>query len=293
MKGYILINAYSDNEDYLYQAHRLREEFSARGVEAEIVRNGCGIVSIGKDGKSTLAIRADFVVYLDKDKYTARLLEKGGVRLFNRAESIFTCDDKMVTHIALADNGIPMPESVPAPFCYTPSAAIAEEECRAIEEKLSLPVVVKCSYGSLGKEVFLAKDRAELSALADKLRFTPHFYQKYIAESKGKDLRVIAVGGCAISGMVRTSRGDFRSNMALGGSGEPFVLTEEVRVLAKKIAEILKLDYCGIDLLFGKDGFTVCEVNSNAYFGGTERVTGINIAAAYAEHIIACVKAGH
>jgi RimK family alpha-L-glutamate ligase len=292
MKGYRLINAYSDNEDYLYQAYRLREEFSRRGVEAEIVRNGIGIVSIGKDGKSDLAIRADFVVYLDKDKYTARLLEKGGVRLFNRAESIFACDDKMVTHIALADNGIPMPESIPAPFCYTDDAAIGENDCRAIEDKLSLPVVVKCSYGSLGREVFLARDREELLALAEKLRFTPHFYQKYIAESFGKDLRVIAVGGRAISGMVRTSRGDFRSNMALGGSGESFALTEEVCVLAKKISDILKLDYCGIDLLFGKEGYMVCEVNSNAYFRGSERVTDINIAAAYAEHIIACVKSG-
>ena len=30
----------------------------------------------------------------------------------------------------------------------------------------------------------------------------------------------------------------------------------------------------------------VCEVNSNAFFGGMEKATGINVARAYAEYII-------
>ena len=56
--------------------------------------------------------------------------------------------------------------------------------------------------------------------------------------------------------------------------------------LAGKAAQILKLDYCGVDLLKGKDGEPIlCEVNSNAFLKGIEEVTGINIAYLYAKHI--------
>ena len=37
-------------------------------------------------------------------------------------------------------------------------------------------------------------------------------------------------------------------------------------------------------------GYTVCEVNSNAFFGGIERITGVNVAERYAEYIISVVK---
>ena len=54
-----------------------------------------------------------------------------------------------------------------------------------------------------------------------------------------------------------------------------------------KVAFALKLDYCGIDFLLKKDGnFVLCEVNSNAFFSGFEKVTGVNVAKEYAEYII-------
>ena len=43
---------------------------------------------------------------LDKDKYISLMLEKAGLRLFNSSLAIELCDDKMLTHIILAKNGI-------------------------------------------------------------------------------------------------------------------------------------------------------------------------------------------
>lgn len=286
MKGIILVNAYSENAEYLYQANRLQAEFEKVGVNCEIVRNFCGIANTEKDGKINLSTEADFAVFLDKDKYTARFLEGKGVRLFNSASAVAVCDDKMLTHIALAGKGIPMPKSMPAPLCYTPDAEIPSSSIKRVISKLSLPVVVKHSYGSLGKGVFLVQTEEELLQYAKELRFTPHFYQEYISESRGRDLRVIAVGGEVIAGMVRSSRTDFRSNVSLGGNAAACVPDENAAALVKRISEILGLDYCGVDLLFGKDGFTVCEVNSNAYFCGMEKATGVNVAAAYVEYIL-------
>ena len=290
MKGLIVINAYSENGDYLYQAHRLLEEFSFRGVCVELYKNRCGMGSILPNGEIELATDADFAVFLDKDKYVMRLLEQKGVRLFNSASAIELCDDKMLTHLHLAQKGIPMPKIIPAPFCYTPQADIPETYTKTLISSLGLPVVVKHSYGSLGREVFLAKTEDELFTLAQNLRLTPHFYQQYVAESHGKDLRVIAVGKRPIAAMLRTSNEDFRSNIALGGRGEPFALTQEIITLTQKITSALSLDYCGIDFLFGKEGLILCEVNSNAFFKGMEKATGINIAAAYTEYILQTLK---
>ena len=86
--------------------------------------------------------------------------------------------------------------------------------------------------------------------------------------------------------MKRKNSCDFRSNIELGGQGVKYDAEQKLINLCEKVAEILKLDYCGIDVLHGENGgYLVCEVNSNAFFGGIERVTGVNIARLYAEYI--------
>lgn len=269
--GIIVVNAYTRSEHELNQPRRLKSELSALGVSAEIVRNSPAVCRM----------TGDFCVYLDKDKYYARLLERQ-IRLFNRAEAVETCDDKLLTYLAL--EGFPQPKTVPSLLCYTEGTPVSEELLKEAEE-LGYPLVIKECFGSLGNQVCLARDRKELEGLAMKLKGKPHLYQEFISESAGRDLRVICIGGKAVACMKRTSETDFRSNAELGGRGEPYPLDEEAKSLSELVAKKLRLDYCGIDLLFGKEGYLICEVNSNAFFGTIERVTGINIAALYARHI--------
>ena len=102
-KCLILVNAYSRLKSSLNQSERLRQEFALMGVSAEIRSNNFFACTVEEGGilKNTVG-EYDFCVYLDKDKYIARMLEKCGMRLFNRARSIEDCDDKMLTHLALA-----------------------------------------------------------------------------------------------------------------------------------------------------------------------------------------------
>ncbi len=290
MKGIILINPYADFDAILYQPKRLKEEFGKLGVETEIKKNDffpCGI----EDGKSVSRLFSyDFCVYLDKDEYTLGILKNAGVKVFNGYKGITLCDDKMKTYLALSDRGIKMPDTIPGLLCFTDGAKPDGKALCEIEKRLGYPVVVKECYGSLGKEVYLAKNRTELERVAEKVLFKPHLYQRFISESYGTDVRVIVVGKKVVGAMKRTSLGDFRSNISSGGKGEPFTNDEKTAILCEKTAEILSLDYCGIDLLFGKDGFYVCEVNSNAFFKGFEEVTGINVAKIYAEYITEKIK---
>ena len=97
---------------------------------------------------------------------------------------------------------------------------------------------------------------------------------------------MLVVGGRAVAAMRRVAENDFRSNAELGGRGEQYPLDTVSAAYCEKIAGALGLDFCGIDLLFGRDGYKVCEVNSNAFFGTFERVTGVNVARLYAAHIL-------
>lgn len=283
-RAVILINAYTQSKNELYQPYRIAEELNMLGVKTDIVRNGTFPIIIGRTGMENRLSDYDFCVYLDKDKYAARMLEKVGMRLFNCAEAIELCDDKMLTTIALQSVAT-VPKTLSAPLCYSPDAPFQEEMIDEIERELSYPLIVKECFGSLGKGVYLVKDRKELCAVSRSLRQKPHVFQEFIAESVGRDLRVIVIGGEPIASMQRISKTDFRSNAELGGRGERYPVDEDAIAICRRVAACLKLDYFGVDLLFGKDGYCVCEVNSNAFFGTMERVTEINVARLYAKYL--------
>lgn len=285
-KGLILVNAYSRMASATNQAERLKEELEKLGVSADIRCNDFFAAEIDGNGNITTKTDGyDFCIYLDKDKYISQMLEKSGLRLFNSHDAIEACDDKMTTSVLLANCGIPMPATISGLLCYDRDEKLNEAALNYVESTLGYPVIVKSSYGSLGKGVFKADDRAELLKIAEELKCTPHLFQQFISESCGRDMRVIVIGGKVTAAMIRKSENDFRSNIGLGGIGTAVNPPEQVAKLCEKTAKILGLDYCGIDVLFGRNEYLVCEVNSNAFFGGIEKVTGINVAEAYAKHI--------
>ncbi len=287
MKGLILINAYFKSEDYLYQPKRLQEEFAKLGVAAEIRCGDTFPVQIDESELKSPLSEYAFCIFLDKDKYLLKGLSLTAIPLFNGYEPIITCDDKMLTYLALAGKGIPLPKTLPGLLCFTQNEQISPSLLQRLERELSYPIVVKEAYGSLGKGVYLARNRTELTAIAQRVQYRPHLFQECIRTSYGKDARVLVIGGKVVGGMLRCSNGDFRSNLGAGGSATPFTPPPETVAIAEKIAALLSLDYCGIDFLFGKeDTPVVCEVNSNAFFGGFERCTGVNVAKLYAEHIL-------
>ena len=294
MKALIVINAYVKNKSQLYQAERIASELGNLGTDVSIEKN-FDLARI-VDGK-VLSTEYSFCIYLDKDRVAARLLERGGLRLFNSAEAMETCDDKMLTAISLANAGINLPDCVYAPLCYHAESDINESFLRSTAERLGLPLVAKINYGSLGSGVTLINSLDELFAYEKKNLVLPHFYQKYIdcggsADRNGsEDVRVIVFGGKYLCAMKRKNLSDFRSNIELGGKGEPFSPDAELIALCERVAGLLKLDYCGVDILRDKTGkYYVCEVNSNAFFTAMESVCNVNVARAYAQYALNAAK---
>lgn len=288
-RAFINVNLYADNPSQNYQAKRIRQELEALGVSTEIGTLAYKI-RINNDGCVDACLPYDFVVNLDKDSYAGEAIEKLNIRAFNKIAAISACDDKMLTHLMLSGAGVKMPKTVAFPLCYNQNAVVKEADISPVIDYLGLPVVVKLSFSSLGKGVFLAKTKEELLALANNYKREKALFQEFISSSKGVDVRIITVGKKYLCAMKRVSKADFRSNAALGGTGESFTPPESFINVAETVAAALDLDYMGIDLLFGESGEPVfCEANSNAFFSVMEKVSGVNVAKAYAEYMFKTV----
>lgn len=288
MRSIVIINGYPNGEKFINQGARIQSALQNIGIETDLYKNGEVYALLRENGEISPSFfkKYDFAVYLDKDKYLGRALEQAGLRLFNSAQAIEICDDKMLTYLALQQSGIRLAKSIPAPLCYTKNATVNKNFLRKVADDLGFPMVVKKSYGSLGAGVQLVHGMPELIKTTQNCLHEPHFFQEYIKESCGRDIRVIVVGGKALGGMERIAQeGEFRSNIELGGVGRKAVLTKAYQDAAECAAKTLGLDYCGVDLLETSDGPILCEVNSNAFFEGFEKTLGCDVAEAYARHI--------
>ena len=223
--------------------------------------------------------RPDFVIFWDKDIRLARLLEKCGLRLFNSAKSIAICDDKAASFLELANLGISMPKTIIAPKTFRAEGYLEYGFLEDVESQLAYPFVIKECYGSFGQQVHLASNRKEAMACLEIIQNRPCLFQEFISVSKGHDVRLQMVGNQAVAAMYRYHESDFRANVTNGGNMRAYEPTEAQVQMAKKVMDALKLDFAGIDILFGEEGRPVlCEVNSNAHFINMFACTGINAA---------------
>jgi gamma-F420-2:alpha-L-glutamate ligase len=294
MKGLIVVNGYRELTSLDYKVKRVIEEFNKRQVEMDVI-SSLNLKAFVKDGRIELSLPAsyDFCFYMDKDDEMALLLEKK-MRLFNSAEAIRVCSNKMTAFLALSGSGIRMPKTIPSPLCYRKEDATEEKKNKFIahvEEELSFPLICKECHGSLGLQVYLLKNDRELREKYDELLTEEHLYQEFVASSCGKDFRIFTVGGKAAAYIERINDHDFRSNVARGGKGYLVTPPPGFIEAAEKISKILKLDYAGVDLLIGPHNEPILsEVNANAFVSELEEISKINVTGLLADHIIAALK---
>ena len=281
----IVINGYGLAGGIQHQVELLIDEFSKRNVSVDVIKNTQVFAYIFEGNVDISLPKYDFVLYLDKDRYVAELLEKAGYKLYNSIDSIIKCDDKMLTHICLANEGIKMPTTISSTLCYTDNGN--RDYLVEVIDKIGLPMIVKENYGSLGKQVYLVNNHAELLEIENKLIHIPHIFQQYIECSRGKDYRIIVIGGKVIAYMKRENPYSYLSNLATGGTATKVELPKKYLDIAERCAKILGLDYCGVDILEGPHGEPiVSEVNSNAFYEGIEKTTGINVAGCYVDYLL-------
>jgi len=154
------------------------------------------------------------------------------------------------------------------------------------------PVVIKLIEGTQGIGVLLAETIKAAESIIELLQSQKQnvLIQKFVAESRGKDIRAFVVGDRVVAAMRRVAQGqEFRSNVHRGGIAEAVELSDEYRETAVRAAQILGLRIAGVDMLESSSGPQIMEVNSSPGLEGIEKCTQLDIAGAVVDYIAARV----
>ncbi|WP_153557037.1 30S ribosomal protein S6--L-glutamate ligase [Roseimaritima sediminicola] len=162
----------------------------------------------------------------------------------------------------------------------------------AIQRVGGSPVIIKLLEGTQGVGVILAENEKTAESIIETLQSTRQnvLLQKFVAESKGRDIRALVVGDQVVAAMRRVAQGsEFRSNVHRGGRTEQVELDEQYRETAVRAAQIMGLRVAGVDMLEGANGPQLMEVNSSPGLEGIETTTQLDVAGAIIDYIAAQV----
>lgn len=286
MRGFILFTkSETDLTDKDYSVKRLLSAGRNRGIEIEVIVPQQIDLVVGKTDRKSVLIDGkpttlpDFILPRTGSETSyyglavLRHFEHMGVYVCNKASSVEIVRDKMHIHQLLAHSNIPTPKTMLVKFPI---------DVAVVKQEIGFPLVIKNITGTEGHGIYLCESEEKFVDIMELIYSNNEraniILQAFIANSRGKDLRVFVLGGRIIGCMQRSSESSFKANFSRGGLVAPFTLTPEIEWLSTETARLLNLDIAGIDLLFDEHGFKICEANSAPGFMGLEKVVGNNVA---------------
>ena len=268
----------------LYSTRRLREAAQERGHTVKILDTLRFGIYLRK-GEPYLTYRGKPISHYDAvlprigtsitfyGTSVVRQFEQMGTFCLNTADSIMASRDKLSSMQALSRHEVGIAE--------TAFVRDQNDIYHAIQEMGGAPVVIKLLSGTQGVGVILAETNKVAEAIIETLSSVQQnvLVQKFVAESKGRDIRAFVVGDKVVAAMRRSAVGqEFRSNVHRGGITQRVELDETYERTAVRAAQILNLKVAGVDMLEGKDGPVIMEVNSSPGLEGIEGATEVDVA---------------
>ena len=216
-----------------------------------------------------------------------RQFEQMGVFTLNPSNAISVARDKLRSMQVLSRHDIGI----------APSAFVMDKNdiLPAIDRLGGAPVIIKLLEGTQGIGVILAESRKMAEAIVETLHSTSQnvLLQKFVSESKGRDIRAFVVGDQVVAAMRRKAvGGEFRSNVHRGGTTEKVTLDENYVRTAVRAAQSIGLRVAGVDMLEGKEGPVIMEVNSSPGLEGIEAASGVDIAGRIIDYLAEHVTYG-
>lgn len=176
--------------------------------------------------------------------------------------------------------GLPRPRTV-----YIPDpdpAALA----RQVEGLGGYPVVVKAHGTEGGKGVSLAHDFETLASALAGSKSLPSL-EAYVPHARC--WRVTVLNGQILAATARAAAGgDFRTNGPGSGPVDGGPPPPGLAEIAIRAAQVLKLEFGGADIMEAPDGrLVISEFNFPCYFADQQQETGVDIADAIVDRLIA------
>lgn len=218
--------------------------------------------------------------------YALKTLNAWGIPTVNKAVVAEACGDKIATANALSAAGVPQPATAVA---FTPEAAL-----EAIEA-MGYPVVLKPVVGSWGRLLAKINDRDAAEAILEhktvlgSYQHSIFYVQEYI-EKPGRDIRALIIGDRVITAIYRHSP-HWITNTARGGAGEVCPITPELESLCLRAAHAVGGGVLAVDVIeHPEKGMLVNEINHTLEFHTAQPTSGVDIAGAIADYVIAVAE---
>ncbi len=209
-----------------------------------------------------------------------RQLENSGTNVVNSPEAIQNAANKYYSSYLFSKADIPIPKTK-----VTQDRNTAIKILKDFQDSIIKPV-----FGYKGVGISRVKDgkviktdgtydNTGVDELVDSSIRTRGmlFIQKFI-ENPGRDIRAFIVDGEVVGAIYRTAtKGGWLNNLSQGGSAQRCILTPEQEEICIKAAETIGTLFAGVDLIEGKDGTYVLEINATPSGAGIHRSWNINV----------------
>jgi RimK family alpha-L-glutamate ligase len=207
--------------------------------------------------------------------------EDAGIYVMNPAYSFRRAKDKYATLTALNKAGIKVPRTF-----IGENLEAAINFVNEVGDVVIKPLIGARGMGSLHAE------HSELTYRAMKFihQLGQVLYVQEMIEKPDRDIRAFVIGGKVVGAMYRYVpsgiEGEWRTNVHGGGEAEVTQLDQEYEECAIKTAEILNLDYTGVDIIETPEGPCVIEANAAPSWSALSRVTGIDVAGLIVDRLV-------
>ncbi len=213
------------------------------------------LIYFRKAGAKFLWLAATVAIYLDS---------VGKLYFDSTYKNIGPAGTKLASFVKLAVNKLPV---IPSVYCFAENVI---DNSDMIVNKLGLPMVAKDLYSQRGLGVSLIKSKEDFQKLVSNFPLRKFMFQKFV--DKKEEFRVLVLGDKIGSYERKTSEDpkEFRNNVSLGAK-EDFIslnkISDEVRSISIKSAQILGIEIAGVDVVLDNDGKAwVLEVNRGPGF---------------------------
>jgi [lysine-biosynthesis-protein LysW]--L-2-aminoadipate ligase len=271
-----------------WEEKALKEAADAAGVEASLVDAKTLVFEVtGRSALDLGEVVLQRCISHYRTLFLTRILEAYRVRVVNSYAVAELCGNKLATTIALAGAGVATPRT-----CIALSAEMVEKAA----QQLGFPLVIKPFTGSWGRMVSMVRDVHTLESIVELREELPnpleHMYylQEYIKRPP-RDIRAVVAGDEIVACVYRyAAEGDWRTNVARGGTSKAFSPEPELRELIHKAAEAVGGGILGVDAMEAPSGYVVHEVNNTVEFKGAQSAVDWSIPAKLIEYLTRTVR---
>ena len=144
--------------------------------------------------------------------------------------------------------------------------------------------------------VTVVRDRETLKALIEYKEelsspIEHMYYMQEFVKRPPRDIRAIVAGDEIIASVHRYApAGEWRTNVARGGTSKAFKPDKELKEIILQAGEAVGGGVLGIDAMESSSGYLVHEVNNTVEFRGAQSAVGVDIPAQIIQYVSRSVK---